>query len=52
MHSIFNALSAFGNEAVITDQKRIISALFIMIIAGGYALYIALMIKDKEIECE
>ena len=48
MHSIFNALSAFANEAVITNQNSIISALFIIIVAGGYALYIALKVKDNE----
>ena len=50
MHSIFNALSAFANQAVITDQKSIISALFMIIVAGGYALYIALNVKDAEVK--
>ena len=46
-HSIFNSLSAFANEAVMTPQKQIISGVLIAIIAGGYALYIALVVKEK-----
>ena len=46
-HSIFNSLSAFANEAVITQQKQIISGILIAVIAGGYALYIALAVKEK-----
>lgn len=47
-HSIFNSLSAFANEAVITPQKQIVSGVLIAIIAGGYALYIALAVKEKK----
>lgn len=50
MHGVFNALSVFGNEAVLTVQRRIISALFIIIVAGGYALYISLRVKDVKEE--
>ncbi len=46
-HSIFNGLSAFANEAVMTPQRQIISGILITIIAGGYALYIALVVKEK-----
>ena len=46
-HSIFNSLSAFANEAVMTPQKQIISGVLLAIIAGGYAIYIALMVKEK-----
>lgn len=46
-HSIFNSLSAFANEAVMTPQKQIISGVLIAIIAGGYALYITLVVKEK-----
>ena len=52
MHSIFNSLSAFANEAVITDQRSIISALFLIIVSGAYALYIALKVKDVEVKQE
>ena len=46
-HSIFNGLSAFSNEAVMTPQRQIFSGILIAIIAGGYALYIALVVKEK-----
>ncbi len=46
-HSVFNGLSAFSNEAVMTPQRQIISGLLIAIIAGGYALYIAVFVKEK-----
>ena len=47
MHSIFNSLSAFANRAVISEQRSIISALFIIIVSGGYALYIAtILVSD------
>ena len=45
-HSLFNGLSAFANEAVMNPQREIISALLITVIAGGYALYIALAVKE------
>ena len=48
MHSIFNSLSTFANVEARTDQRNIIVALFLIIVSGGYALYIALMVKDKE----
>ena len=50
MHSIFNMLSTFANQATITPQDKIISALFIIIVSGGYALYIALNVKDIEVK--
>lgn len=46
-HSVFNGLSAFLNEAVMTPQRQIFSGLLIAIIAGGYALYIAVFVKKK-----
>ncbi len=46
-HSIFNGLSAFSNEAVITPQRQIFSGLLIAIIAGVYAVYIALAVEEK-----
>lgn len=46
-HSVFNGLSAFSNEAAITPQRQIFSGLLIAIIAGGYALYIAVFVKEK-----
>ena len=46
-YSIFNSLSTFANEAVMTPQKQIIAGVLITIIAGGYALYITLLVKEK-----
>ena len=46
-HSLFNGLSAFANEAVMNPQREIISALLITVIAGGYALYLALAEKEE-----
>jgi len=46
-HSVFNGLSAFSNEAVMTPQRQIFSGLLIAIIAIGYALYIALAVKEN-----
>ena len=50
MHSIFNSLSAFVNEAAITNQRSIIRAMFLIIVSGGYALYIVLKVKDTEVK--
>lgn len=49
-HSIFNSLSAFANETVMTPQKQIVSGILITIIAAGYALYIALVVKEKNVK--
>ncbi len=46
-HSAFNGLSAFSNEAVMTPQRQIFSGILIAIIAGGYALYIAVFVKEE-----
>ena len=45
-HSIFNGLSIFANETVMTMQKQMISGILIAIISGGYALYIALVVEE------
>jgi len=37
----------FSNEAVMTPQKGMLSGVIIAMIAGGYALYIALLVKEK-----
>lgn len=46
-HSIFNGLSVFANEAVMTPHREIVSGVLITIIAAGYALYIALVVREK-----
>jgi hypothetical protein len=43
-------LSAFANEAVMTLQRQIVSGVFLTVIAGGYALYLALALKEKNIK--
>lgn len=49
-HSVFNALSVFANEAVMTPQIRIFSCVTTILICGSYAIYIALKIKDEQKE--
>ena len=45
-HSVFNGLSAFANEAAMTPQREIVSGILLAVIAGGYALYLALAVKE------
>ena len=47
-HSVFNGLSAFANEAVMTPQREILSGVLLAVIAGGYALYLALAVKEEK----
>ena len=47
VHSVFNGLSAFANEAAMTPQRQIISGILLAVIGGGYALYLALTMKDE-----
>jgi membrane protease YdiL (CAAX protease family) len=47
VHSVFNGLSAFANEAVMTPQRQILSGTLLAVIAGGYALYLALAWKEE-----
>ena len=47
VHSVFNGLSAFANEAVMTPQRQILSGILLAVIAGGYALYLALAWKEE-----
>ena len=46
-HSVFNGLSAFANESVMTPRRQIISGVLLAVIAGGYALYLALAVKEE-----
>jgi membrane protease YdiL (CAAX protease family) len=48
VHSIFNGLSAFANEAVMTPGRQIISGVLLAVIAGGYALHLALAAKEEQ----
>ena len=45
-HSVFNGLSAFANEAAMTPQRELISGILLAVIGGGYALYLALAVKE------
>ena len=45
-HGIFNGLSAFSNEAAMTVQREILTGVLLAVIAGGYAVYIALAVKE------
>ena len=47
VHSVFNGLSAFANEAVMTPRRQIISGVLLAVIAGGYALYLAFAWKEE-----
>ena len=46
-HGVFNALSAFANEANATNELRILTAALLTAITGSYALYLALSMKGK-----
>ena len=49
-HCIFNSLSAFSNDAILTPKNQIISSILIIIITGSYALYIVLTLKEHKIK--
>ena len=46
-HGIFNATSAFANEASVAVEIRVISAVLLTVITGGYAIFLALTAKDS-----
>ena len=46
-HGLFNALSAFANEANLTEKMRILSAALLTLITASYAIYIAIMIRKN-----
>ena len=50
VHSVFNGLSVFANEAVMTPQRQILSGILLAVIAGGYALYLALAVKEENVK--
>ena len=50
VHSTVNGLSAFANEATVTPRQQILSGIFLTVIAGGYALYLALAVKEEAAE--
>ena len=46
-HGVFNALSVFVNEEVVTDGMRIISCIFLILVCGGYGAYLAKLQFEK-----
>lgn len=47
-HSVFNSLSVFANENVITIHKHLVGCIFLCVVSVGYALYI-LKKTEKEL---
>jgi membrane protease YdiL (CAAX protease family) len=47
IHGLFNALSAFANEAAATNEMRIISTILLTAITSAYAAYLAWTMKVK-----
>lgn len=47
-HGVFNALSVFVNDARVTTEMHIFTCVFLTLITGSYALYIALAVKGEK----
>lgn len=47
-HGVFNALSAFFNEAVMTLQRSLIPCIFMVLLSIFYALYIIFKVKPDQ----
>ena len=47
-HGVFNALSAFADEANASGELRILSAVLLTVIAGAYAVYLAWTVKGRK----
>ena len=45
VHGIFNAFSVFADESAVTDGMRILTAILLTVITGGYAGYLAYSMK-------
>lgn len=39
-HGVFNALSVFVNEAAVSDTMHILSCVFLIVVCGGYGVYL------------
>ena len=46
-HGIFNALSVFADESAATSETQILSAIFLTVVTGSYALYLALWYRER-----
>ena len=47
-HGIFNALSVFAGKGAATPKAQILSALFLTLLTGAYALYLALSLRQTK----
>lgn len=47
-HGIFNALSVFADEGVLSLNQQIISCVFLVVVSGSYGAYIALKVKGEK----
>ena len=47
-HGVFNALSVFANENALTLKHKIASCVFLVLVSGGYAVYLALKVKKNK----
>jgi len=45
---VFNALSAFADEANASGELQILSAVLLTVIAGAYAVYLAWTVKGRK----
>ncbi len=45
-HGLFNALSIFSNDALLTTEQSILSCILLSVISGGYAAYLAFSQKE------
>lgn len=46
-HGLFNSLSAFSNEALLTTKNQIISSILLTLITSAYAIYLVFAIKKE-----
>lgn len=47
-HGVFNALGVFANEANVTQEMRILTAMILAMITGSYAAYLAWGVRKTE----
>jgi len=48
VHGIFNALSVFANETVLTTERLIMSSALLTAVTGIYAIYLAFSLKNTK----
>lgn len=47
-HGLFNALGVFSDDTTLTIGKRLFSCVFLVLVSGGYALFLSLRIKTED----